>query len=86
MPIYQGDIVEMGEDSGCKIVFADETDISLGEESRLEIDEYVYDPNSEDGKHSFSFLRGVFLFTSGLIGRREPREVDIAYGLIGIRG
>lgn len=86
--IYQGDIVEMGEGSLCEIVFADKTTIVVDEESRLEIDEDVYDPDSDDGERGFSFLRGVFVFTSGLIGRKEPSDVAIGNigGSVGTRG
>lgn len=88
-PIYQGDIVETGTDSRCTIVFTDETEFAIAEDSRVEINEWIFDPNFEDGegKHSFkSFLRGVFMFTSGLIPRKEPRDVDIPVSHLGRRG
>lgn len=87
-PIYQGDIVETDADGAANIVFMDETSFAVSENARLAIDEYVYDPSTESGTSNFSVLRGVFVFTSGLIGRDDPDDVEIEtpVGSIGIRG
>ncbi len=86
--IYQGDVVETSGDGAVNIVFADETSFAVSEDARLAIDEYVYDPSSQSGTSNFSVLKGVFVFTSGLIGRDDPDdvEIDTPVGSIGIRG
>ncbi len=86
--IYEGDIVETEGDGALNIVFVDETSFSVSENARLSIDEYIFDPASESGQTSFSVLRGLFVFTSGLIGRDDPDDVEIEtpMGSIGIRG
>lgn len=88
MPIYQGDIVETAADGAVNIVFADESSFAISEEARMAIDEFVYDPSTESGASDFSVLRGVFVYTSGLIGRDDPDdvEIDTPVGSIGIRG
>jgi hypothetical protein len=87
-PIYQGDIIETDADGAVNIVFADETSFAVSEEARLAIDEYVFDPATQSGSTDFSVLKGVFVFTSGLIGRDDPDDVqiDTPVGSIGIRG
>lgn len=87
-PIYQGDIVETDEEGSVNIVFSDESSFAVSNNARLAIDEYVFDPASESGVQNFSMLRGVFIFTSGLIGREDPDdvEIDTPVGSIGIRG
>jgi hypothetical protein len=87
-PVYQGDVIETGAQGSVNIVFADETSFAVSENARLAIDEYVYDPSSESGQTHFSVLRGVFVFTSGLVGRDDPDDVKIEtpMGSIGIRG
>lgn len=87
-PIYQGDIIETDDEGAVNIVFVDETSFAVSENARLAIDEYVYDPATESGSQGFSILRGVFVFTSGLIGRDDPDDVNIdtPVGSIGIRG
>jgi hypothetical protein len=87
-PIYQGDIVETKGDGAVNIMFVDETTFAVSENARLAIDEYVFDPATQSGETNFSVLRGVFVFTSGLIGREDPDDVkiDTPVGSIGIRG
>lgn len=87
-PIYQGDVVETSGEGAVNIVFADQTSFAVSENARLAIDEYVYDPASQSGTTNFSVLKGMFVFTSGLIGREDPDDVriDTPVGSIGIRG
>lgn len=87
-PIYQGDVIETSADGAVNISFIDETSFAVSEEARLAIDEYVFDPMTEAGTQNFSVLKGVFVFTSGLIGRDDPDDVNIdtPSGSIGIRG
>ncbi len=87
-PIYQGDIVETAADGAVNIVFSDDTSFAVSEDARLAIDEYVFDPGTEAGVQNFSVLKGLFVFTSGMIGREDPDDVHIEtpVGSIGIRG
>lgn len=87
-PIYQGDVVETDENGAVNIMFVDQTTFAVSEDARLAIDEYVFDPATQSGTTNFSVLKGVFVFTSGLIGREDPDDVMIntPSGSIGIRG
>lgn len=86
--IYEGDIIETGGDGAVNISFVDETNFAVSENARLAIDEYVFDPSTSEGSTDFSVLKGLFVFTSGLIGRADPDDVtiDTPMGSIGIRG
>lgn len=87
-PVYQGDIIETDENGAVNIMFVDETTFAVSEDARLAVDEYVFDPTTQSGTSNFSVLKGVFVFTSGLIGRDDPDDVMIETpsGSIGIRG
>lgn len=87
-PVYEGDIIETKGNGAVNITFIDETTFAVSENARMAIDEYVFDPASLSGETNFSVLRGVFVFTSGLIGREDPDDVkiDTPVGSIGIRG
>lgn len=87
-PIYQGDIIETSEEGAVNIVFIDESTFAVSNDARMAIDQYVFDPSTSGGKTNFSVLKGVFVFTSGLIGREDPDDVEIQTpaGSIGIRG
>lgn len=87
-PIHPGDIVETEDGESVNLLFSDESSILVGENARLEIDDYVYDPESGENSQKVSLLRGLFLFTSGLIGQTNHDDVSIKtpYGFLGIRG
>ena len=86
--IHQGDIVETSAKGAVHILFADNTTFAISESARLAIDEYVYNPQEHSGTSFFSMLQGVFVYTSGLIGKDDPSDVKIEtpVGSIGIRG
>jgi hypothetical protein len=87
-PIYEGDIITTDAKGAVNISFLDETSMAVSENARMAIDKYSFDPSTENGTTHFSVLRGLFVFTSGLIGRDDPDDVkiDTPVGSIGIRG
>lgn len=86
--IFEGDVIETSEDGAANIVFIDESSMAVSEDARLAIDEYVFDPSTLDGSTDFSILQGIFVYTSGIVGREDPDDVtiDTPVGSIGIRG
>ena len=60
------------------IVFADETKVQVNENSRLVIDDFVYDPNSKDkGKLALNMASGTARYASGAIAKNNPSSVTI---------
>lgn len=89
VPLYLHNVIETGDDSKAMIQLVDGTEFVLGEKARLKLDEYVYAPdNEEENKASYSVLRGAFLYTSGLVARKDTQNVTVAtpYASVGIRG
>lgn len=88
MAVHQGDIIETSAQGAVNVVFLDESSFTVSNNARLAIDEYVFDPATQSGETNVSILRGMFVFTSGLIGRDDPDDVQIEtpIGSIGIRG
>ncbi len=87
-PIYEGDVIQTSGDGAVNIIFSDETSMAISEDARVAIDNYKFDASTESGETNLSVLRGVFVYTSGLIGRDDPDDVEIntPVGSIGIRG
>lgn len=88
MNVHQGDVIETTGEGAVNIVFLDESTFAISSNARMAIDEYVFDPSTQSGETNVSILRGMFVFTSGLIGRDDPDDVqiDTPVGSIGIRG
>jgi hypothetical protein len=88
MAVHMGDIIETSAKGAVHILFADDTTFAISHSARLAIDNYTYDPQTHTGTSFFSMLHGVFVYTSGLIGKTDPGDVNIhtPVGSIGIRG
>lgn len=86
--IFEGDIVETDAHGAVNITFADESTFAISENARLAVDDFSFNPGDQSGTTGLSILRGVFMFTSGLIGRENPDAVHLEtpVGSIGIRG
>ena len=87
-PVYQGDMIESGDDGAIGILLADETTFSMGEGGRIVLDEMVYDPATQEGSLGLSVLEGVFTFVSGQVAKTDPdaMTLDTPVATIGIRG
>ncbi len=88
-PLYQGDVVETaGDNSAVRILLIDQTTFAIGPDARLALDQLTFNPQDHSGEVSFTMLKGVFIFTSGLVAKHDPSHmtVNTPVALIGIRG
>src|SRR5271166_1164494 len=70
-----------------QILFVDESSMTIGPNSDMVIDEFVYDPASGTGKLAASLTRGVFRFVGGKLSKQENAvAVRTHAATIGIRG
>jgi len=59
------------------ITFADDTKVQVNENSRLVIDEFVYDPKAKTGKLALNMASGTVRYASGAIAHNNPNRVAI---------
>ncbi|MGB0748894.1 MAG: Ig-like domain-containing protein [Magnetospiraceae bacterium] len=87
-PVFLGDVVETGPDGALGLVFNDESSFALGESGRMVLDEFVYDPASQDGASTTTVVKGVFTFVSGNVSVNNPDQMSLRTPVytIGIRG
>lgn len=88
-PIGMGDTITTAADGRIMISFKDQTQITISTNSKLKVDDYVYDPTNPAGdRASYSVLIGAFEYTSGLIAKHDDNNVrmDTPVGCLGIRG
>lgn len=87
-PILLQDAIRSGTRSGMQILLLDETVFTIGPESELVIDEFVYDPSSNAGKLGARVTKGVFRFISGKIAHENPEDMELKLpsGTLGVRG
>jgi len=75
--------------SRAQITFQDDTKVQITEQSRLVIDDFVYDPSKSDaGKVGLKVALGTARYASGQIAKNNPQSVKVETptATIGVRG
>ena len=69
-----------------QLLFLDKTSMTIGPNSDLAIDEYVYDPASNTGKLAATLSKGVMRFVGGQISHAGNAQITTPNAVVGIRG
>lgn len=82
------DAIKTGEDGSIGIIFDDETTISLGPNSSLKIQSYVFNPGASEFSFVVRLFKGTAAYVSGLIAKLSPGSTEFITpsASIGIRG
>lgn len=83
--VYFNEVIETDGESALELVFTDESRLTMGENSSLIIDEFIYDPASGDGRSTLTLTRGAFRYVSGLMPK-ENVAINTPTMTAGIRG
>jgi hypothetical protein len=59
------------------ITFEDNTRVTVNENSKLVIDDFVYDPKSKTGKLGLNMALGTVRYASGAIAKNDPTKVAV---------
>lgn len=86
--VHDTDELQTGSDGRVEVTLVDGTVLTLGENGRLRLDEFVFDPENDSGTAFFSALKGPFRFVTGKFGTlaNKTAQVRTPLALIGIRG
>jgi hypothetical protein len=84
--VYRGDLIETGFDGALAITFADGTSFNVSRNARIEVNEFIYDPNGQSNSALMSVTKGTFTFIAGNVARTGDMKLDTPLGTIGIRG
>ncbi|MGB7402749.1 MAG: FecR domain-containing protein [Arcobacter sp.] len=87
--LEKNDVINSAKGSKAQITLDDNTIITIGQNSTLNIFDYVYDEsNPKDSKASFGFMKGSFKSITGKIGKinKERFKLKTKSASIGIRG
>jgi len=86
--IYFGDSIIVKDKSNSQILLLDETVMSVGSNSEIKIDEFVYDPKTKDGKILSQIKNGSMKVLTGGVSEKNPAnlEIKVPAGTIGTRG
>ncbi len=86
--IYLNETILAGTGSGTQILLLDQSTFTIGEDSEVVMDTFIYDPATNDGKIVASVKQGSLKVISGLISKKNPDSltVEVPEGTLGSRG
>ena len=86
--IYLNETIYAGAGSGTQILLLDQSTFTVGEDSEVVMDTFIFDPDTNDGKIVASVKQGSLKVISGLISKKNPDSltVEVPEGTLGSRG
>jgi fibronectin-binding autotransporter adhesin len=84
--VEKGDVVQTGTHATLGITFIDGTVFGLLSNSRMVLNEMVYDPNGSSNSSLLSLVAGTITFVAGETAKHGDMKVDTPVATMGIRG
>lgn len=76
-PVYMNNQLRTGANARLKITFSDGSDLTLGENARVVVDQFVYNPSKSKGAVVLSAAQGAFRFAGGKIEGMQEKKVVV---------
>jgi len=84
--IFKNDTLQTGADSALGVTFDDETTFSLSADTRIVINEFVYQDGGSGNAATFNVAVGTAAFVASLVAKTGDMKITTADAAIGIRG
>ena len=86
--VHMKDELRTGAGARLKVIFRDDTVLTLGEHASVRIDRYVYDPDQGVGETVLQATKGAFRFATGKIKELKNKKIagSTLAADIGVRG
>ena len=86
--VQPGDVVITGSDGSVGITFRDNSLVSIGPDSVLAIDRFVFDSTTHQGAFDSSLKQGTLAVVSGKLAKQSPEamKVKTPAAILGVRG
>jgi hypothetical protein len=84
--VFGNEVIRTSDKGQTQMLFADESTLTIGPNSEVTLDEFVYDPNQKTGKIALSATKGLFRLVGGRISKTTPVTLKTPTATIGIRG
>jgi hypothetical protein len=75
-PVEMNDTIVTAK-AKAKLTFEDNTTVNITEQSKLVIDDFVYDPKKGAGKVAMKVVLGTARYASGQIAKTNPQNVNV---------
>jgi hypothetical protein len=83
--VFSREVIETGLASATRLTFRDHSELSIGADSRVALDRFVYDPDHHTGSLWLDLVAGVYQWVSGSMPS-PSYSVRMTFGTLAIRG
>ena len=84
--VFKSDVVQTGASASCGISFPDGTVLNLVANTRMALNDYAYDANSNANGALFTLVEGTFAFVAGKVAHSGDMKIATPVATMGIRG
>jgi|GEM_PF-4767414 len=84
--IVYDELIETDAVGRAQVLMVDRTALTIGPNSSLTIDKFVYDPEKKSGDMGLTLRRGMLRFVGGRISKTNEVKVNTPVGVLGVRG
>ena len=88
LEVMQADALRTGADGRLGITLKDDTRVSLGPDSEVRLEQFVYAPAEGSLALALKFVRGAAAYVSGRIAKLAPDSIrlETPAAIVGVRG
>jgi hypothetical protein len=76
--LHMNDVMRTGAKSRLQVTFRDNSTLTLGENARVVVDKYVYNPKSSSAEVALNATRGAIRFAGGKIEQMQNKKITVA--------
>jgi hypothetical protein len=86
--VHEADALRTGDDGTIGVTLKDDTRVSLGPSSEVQLDRFVYAPADTGVALVLKFVRGAAAYVSGRIAKLAPDAIrlETPAAIVGVRG
>jgi len=86
--VEQADIITTGANGSVGITLIDNSRLSAGPNTRIELKQFRFNPTTQEGESLTEVQRGTLAIVSGQIAKRSPEamKVQTPTTILGVRG
>ena len=75
-PVHMNDRLRTGANARLQVTFRDKSVLTLGENSNVVVDRFVYDPAKSTGEVALNASRGAIRFVGGSIEQLQKKKIS----------
>jgi hypothetical protein len=86
--VFETDSLKTGADGRIGVTLKDDTRVSIGPSSELQLERFIYEPGSGNLGMVVRFVRGVAAYVSGRMAKLAPQSIrlETPSAIVGVRG